>query len=315
MASLITVVHAQTHEEALPLPDAARGLSVDPSKGYAVEKIGDRVWMVTDGLYQAMFAATGEGVVVFDAPPSIGPRLSAAIAEMTAESVTHLVYSHSHIDHIGAADQFNDVVIVASDETAAKLTRFDDKGRPDPMVTFAKTHTLSVGNLTAKLTVDGEGHEPGNLFIYLPDDRILMAVDIAFPGWVPFTHLGMAEDIGLYVEDMGQLLAYDFDVFVGGHVGRAGTRADIEEQQDYVDDLIDAANAGRREVDFGEIAQRTGTENKWLLVRSYMDAIADVCTQRMMEKWATRLGGANVSTPGHCWVMQEFLNINGQPSR
>lgn len=300
---------------ALPLPDAVRGgPEVSYETGYAVEPIGENVWMVTDGLYQAMFAATGEGVVVFDAPPTIGGNLSRAIAETTDEPVTHLVYSHSHIDHIGAASQFDGVEIVASEETAAKISRFDDESRPDPTVTFAEDYTLTVGDLTAELSAAGEGHEPGNLFIYLPDDGVLMAVDIAFPGWVPFTNLGMAEDVGRYAEHFEELLAFDFDTFVGGHVGRAGTRDDVETQAAYVADLVDAANEGRRTVDFTAVAERTGYDNKWLLVRTYMDEVADVCTETMMAKWSDRLGGADVNTAGHCWVMQEFLNINGEPS-
>lgn len=300
---------------ALPLPEAAQGLTVPYEKGYASQQIGERLWMVTDGLYQAMVAATGEGVVVFDAPPTIGEKLSAAITTLTDEPVTHLVYSHSHVDHIGAAGQFGGVTIVASKATAEKLARFgDDEARPDPTVTFADDYALTVGDLTAELSVSGEGHEPGNLFIHLPDDQVLMAVDLAFPGWVPFTNLGMAEDVGLYAENVDALLGYDFETLVGGHVGRAGTKTDVEEQRAYVADLIDAANEGRMTVDFAAVGERTGYENKWLLVRAYMDEVADVCTETMMAKWSDRLGGADVNTAGHCWVMQEFLNINGQPS-
>lgn len=301
--------------DASPLPEAAEGLPVPRAEGYAVQEIGDRLWMVTDGLYQAVVAATGEGVVVFDAPPTIGENLSAAIEALTDEPVTHLVYSHSHIDHIGAAGQFAGVTIIASDATAAKLVRFgDDEARPDPTVTFASDYALAIGDLDAALSVSGEGHEPGNLFIHFPEDRVLMAVDLAFPGWVPFTNLGMAEDVGLYAENVAALLTYDFDTFVGGHVGRAGTRGDIEAQRDYVVDLIDAARDGREQVAFGAIGARTGYENKWLLVRTYMDEVADVCAETMIAKWGGRLGGADVNTRSHCWVMQEFLNINGEPS-
>ena len=44
-----------------------------------------------------------EGVIVVDAPPSIGENILAAIAEVTDEPITHVIYSHSHADHIGAA--------------------------------------------------------------------------------------------------------------------------------------------------------------------------------------------------------------------
>ena len=59
-----------------------------------------------DGLYQAMFLTTGEGVIVVDAPPNLGQKLLDAIADTTDEPITHVVYSHGHADHIGSAGLF-----------------------------------------------------------------------------------------------------------------------------------------------------------------------------------------------------------------
>jgi hypothetical protein len=50
------------------IPDTARGPARDLSGGLAVEEIGDRLFLVTDGDYQAVFADTGEGIVALDAP-------------------------------------------------------------------------------------------------------------------------------------------------------------------------------------------------------------------------------------------------------
>ena len=306
--------HADEHGEHLPLPETAQGPAIDPAVGYVTERLTGEVYMVTDGLYQALFVDTADGVVVVDAPPTLGDKLLKAIAETTKTPITHLIYSHSHIDHIGAAHLFgDDIVRIASDETANKLARFSDPNRPAPTVTFPKQYDLTVGGVRFELDAAGAGHEPGNLFIYLPNEKVLMAVDIVFPGWVPFTNLGMAEDVGLYVENHDALLAYDFDVFVGGHIGRAGNRADVEIAQQYLKDLVTFANEGRATVNFYDIAKSTGWENKWLLVKTYMDAVADHCAEKMIAKWGSQLGGADVSTPGHCWIMQEFLNINGEP--
>jgi hypothetical protein len=104
-----------------------------------------------------------------------------------------------------------------------------------------------------------------------------VAADIVYPGWVPSTNLGMAEDIGEYVEHHDTLLAYDFDVFFGGHVGRVGTKKDVEIAKAYRKDLVTSANEGCASVNFQEIAKNTGYENKWLLVKTYMDAVADHC--------------------------------------
>ena len=147
-----------------PVPDTARGPAIDPAKGYLVEEIKDGLYWVTEGASQVMFLTTGEGVIVVDAPPSIGENILKAIDEVTDAPVTHVIYSHSHKDHIGAASMFpNDAVIIAHEETAARLARRNDPGRPLPTVTFSDSFTLNVGSQTLELVYRGVDHVPGNL--------------------------------------------------------------------------------------------------------------------------------------------------------
>jgi hypothetical protein len=42
------------------------------------------LYWVTDGVYQSVFLVTRDGVVVFDAPPSIGNNTRRAAAEVAA---------------------------------------------------------------------------------------------------------------------------------------------------------------------------------------------------------------------------------------
>jgi hypothetical protein len=60
--------------EVLPIPDSGKGLPVDPELGYALEEIADDTWALTDGVYVCLFVITTEGVVLFDAPPSLAVR-------------------------------------------------------------------------------------------------------------------------------------------------------------------------------------------------------------------------------------------------
>lgn len=79
--------------------------------------------------------------------------------------------------------------------------------------------------------------------------------------------------------------------------------------------VIAAAQAGQQAVNFGAVAGEIGFANRWLLVKTYMDRVADHCSSVMLTKWQGKLGGAAVSTPGHCWIMQQHLNINGVPTK
>jgi len=67
---------------AMPIPEAAFGMMVPQDKGYIVEDLGDGLYWVTEGVYQVIFLTTGEGVIVVDAPPSMGDKILAAIAEV-----------------------------------------------------------------------------------------------------------------------------------------------------------------------------------------------------------------------------------------
>jgi len=58
-----------------------------------------------------------------------------------------------------------------------------------------------------------------------------MVVDIIWPGWVPFTQLGYAEDVPGYIQAHDDILAYDFDLLIAGHLNRPGTRQDVETQK------------------------------------------------------------------------------------
>src|SRR5262245_27868929 len=81
-------------------------------QGYYVGRVERNLYYVTDGVYQSAFLTTDDGVVLFDAPPSIGGNLRRAVGEIAAANgvtnrVTHLVYSHHHDDHAGASSLFD----------------------------------------------------------------------------------------------------------------------------------------------------------------------------------------------------------------
>lgn len=305
-----------------PIPDSARGPAIDPEKGYFVEEISDGLYWVTEGSYQVMFLTTGEGVIVVDAPPTIGENILKAIAEVTGESITHVIYSHTHADHIGVASIYpSDATYIAHEETATQLASISDRPYPygaflggapvpQPTVTFSDSYTLNVGNQILELEYRGINHEPGNIFIHAPRQKVLMLVDVIFPGWVPFKNLALAEDIPGFIKAHDEVLSFDFDTFIGGHLTRLGTRDDVKTQHEYILDVQANAAASFQKVDFFAVAQQTGFENQWLLFDTYLDAVAQECTNLTLQKWGNRLGGADIFTFDHCWVTAESLRID-----
>ena len=100
-------------------------------------------------------------------------------------------------------------------------------------MTFSNNYTVSLGNQSLILDYKGVNHERGNLFIYAPTQKVLMLVDIVFPGWVPFKELAIAEDVPGFISAHDQALDYPFDTLVAGHVSRLGTPNDVLIQKEF----------------------------------------------------------------------------------
>ncbi len=321
LASLVFVVGSTVSGfAAAPLPDAAKGVPIPPDKGYYVKEIGDGLYWVTEGVYNTMFLTTGEEVIVVDAPPSFGDKMLKAIAEVTDEPITHVIYSHAHADHIGGAGRYPpNATYIAHADTKARL---QDEERPVPFgtfvgggpvplptVTFTDTYTLTVGNQTLELAYRGDDHEPGNIYIYAPKQKVLMKVDIIFPGWTPFMDLAVSEDVLGYLKADDIILSYDFDWLVSGHFGRLATRHDVEVQKAYMDDIVANAETALQSVDFMAVASQTGFDNLSLLFDTYLHAVAQKCADLTVPKWVDRLGGVDIWTAGHCGRVVEGLRV------
>jgi hypothetical protein len=65
---------AGTLPDFAPIPPSALGPAVN-AQGYHVGRVEKNLYWVTDSTYQAAFLTTRDGVVLFDAPPTIGHNL------------------------------------------------------------------------------------------------------------------------------------------------------------------------------------------------------------------------------------------------
>ncbi|KAL9614509.1 MAG: hypothetical protein Q9167_001037 [Letrouitia subvulpina] len=310
----------------LPISLNAAGPPIPPV-GYRVEPFGDGAYMVTEGTYQSIFVVSTYGVIVVDCPPTIGHSLLYAIGNTTDLPITHLVYSHSHADHIGGASLVlsssptkKRITTIAHSVTSTLLSRVSDPNRPVPEVTFQDSYKLRVGNQTLKLSYKGPNHLDGNIFIYLPKQKVLMLVDVVYPGWTPFDRLGEVSNLPGYIRAHDQILSYDFNHYVGGHLDRSGTRQDVKIQREYVHDLYDNCKEtirltttddpvlGAQAILGAALGANPG--NPWAAFRTYLDIAAGYCANVTNEKWSTRLAAADVFQFSNAAAMVESLRID-----
>ena len=286
--------------------------AITDEKGYDLKEVKDDVYVISSNGYNVMFLVTGKGVVIIDAPPAIGDKIPTAISEVTNETIEHLIYSHSHKDHIGAAHIFQqqpDIEIVAQNETADILKMRNDPQRPIPTTTFVDNTTLTIGNKTIQLTYPGPYHQRGNIFVYVPEQKVLMAVDQLAPGEVPWKHLAATPEVPALIRSYDQALAYDFDVYVPGH-GETGTKEDIKIQQEYVNDLKNNSQFALTNVNYTEATKNIDKQNNAATTEAYFNALTDICVDRMDNKWKGKLNGVGVWTDEHCEKMIQSLRVD-----
>ena len=294
------------------IPTSAQGPAVDPAKGYRLQDFGNGLYMITDNAVQSMFLVYDRGVVVMDAPQSYATKIRQAITEVAGDKpITHLIYSHSHADHIGGATALGPVpIVIAQDETFRLLKRDADPNRPLPTVTFTEKYTLHVGDQVLDLTYHGPGHVPGNIFIYAPKQRVLMVIDVVFPGWMPWSRFADSQDVFDELARVEDLRKMDWDTMVGGHVTRVGNHADVELQAEFYRDLKQGAATALATTKVGETLNPLDIDNPWAVYDNYIDRVAGQCVNTLTPKWSTKLAGYDVFIWDQCYSMEQTLRVD-----
>ena len=310
----MSATETATLPDYAPIPRPAIGSALN-EQGYYVGRVERNLYYVTDGTYMSAFLTTSDGVVVLDAPPTLGNNIQRAIDEIAAANgvsnkVEYLVYSHHHSDHVGAASLFDkNVTRIGHEETQKLLLRDDDPARPAPDETFQDRWTLDIGGERIELAWHGSNHSPDNIFIHLPDHDALMLVDVVNPGWAPVCQSNLTENVPGYIEAADTALTYPWKHFIGGHMGRLGTRADVATHRQYMADIAESARKALDTVDPTPYFVKYG-ENTWVAVRSYLDAITAAAAAPVIEKYTGVLAAADVFTASTTFHVMQSIRLD-----
>ena len=283
-----------------------RAAQINTDFGLHVSEIEPGLFFVTDLIYQSAFLVTKAGVDVFDAPPSFGEGLRAAI-EMSAPGVpiTHYIQSHKHADHNGGGAMFADITgltIIGTKASADSLAGTPLRGVPVPNEVFEDTLSISVGGVPIQLRTAGFHADDTDVIIYLPDQEFLMAVDTITPGEAPFMNFGATADLQGYMASFDTFLAYDFEHFLSGHVSVLGSRQDVETARDYAHDVRDTVHdlwPGFLDRFMAKM-ELTQFEHGNLAYRMAIEEIRDECAAEIIERWGKTLSVVDLWADSHC---------------
>jgi glyoxylase-like metal-dependent hydrolase (beta-lactamase superfamily II) len=297
-----------------PVPRSALGPAIN-EQGYYVGRVERNLYWVTDGICQCAFLTTSDGVVVLDAPPSIGHNIQRAVDEIASANgvsnkVSYVIYSHHHADHLGASSLFGkNITRIGHEETRRLLLRDNDPARPPNEETFQDRRTLEIGGERIDLAWHGPNHSPDNIIIHLPNHDALMLIDVVNPGWAPVYLSNLTEDIPGYLEAPANALAYPWKHFIGGHLGRLGTRDEVTLHQQYMADIAESARQAIDGFDPTPFFAKYG-ENVWAAFKEGLDELARTAAAPVIEKYAGVIAAADVFTESTTFQVLQSIRLD-----
>lgn len=180
------------------------------------------------------FVVTQSGVLLFDTGSStaIGQALKLTIASVTSQPVRWIVNSHAHGDHWLGNAAFKDTVekVFASeavDNTIRKdgqtwidtFNRMTDgaTGKSEilpPNTVVNQNQDIVLDGKKMVLFPSGDSHSPGDLLLWLPDEKVLISGDVVYSDRMPST---FASNLSQWIEMLGELEQLQPTVVIPGH--------------------------------------------------------------------------------------------------
>lgn len=328
----------------LPVPSRAVIAPLPPGQPFQLQKLRRGVWRINDIGYSSMILRHATHVTLLDVPDSSGglnkadgsrTRLTDIVELVMNGTVPRkidIVYSHAHFDHIGAARRIVQWVRwrypsaklrVFGGSSSIRLVRASISKRaviPTHIVGRGGTTIWMAKHLRVRMKQLG-GHAGADFALHIPrygsEKAVLMYVDIVFPRWSPFSNLAFTNDMMRFVRIPDELLKFDFDYFIGGHV-LLGSRNDVAEAGRYIRDIFMAAKNG---VVTDQMRQRAGTSNFFvpgnpefgniwfLFLNGNRNLQAQACARILIEKWGCQIGGVAETAFSHCFNMITLQGI------
>ena len=208
------------------------------------DRVSEGIYVFTSGMYAEVTATaifTEEGVVLVDTLPF--PQETRQMREFIAQrhgTVTHVIITHFHADHVYGTYQFPDADIIAHYRSRGVMERFAEEALAQaklqtpqlaeveirlPNLLFNETMTLRMGGKTIELNYS-PGHSRDSITAYVYEDRLMIASDTVMP--VPYIVGGDLDDL---VMSLGAIKPKNIENLVQGH-GDILLRGEIEETLD-----------------------------------------------------------------------------------
>jgi cyclase len=210
-----------------------------------IEKVNDRLFMITGGGGNTAAFITDNGVVLVDTKlAGWGQAIMDKVKSVTNKPVTTIINTHTHGDHNGSNEFFGaSVEFVSQENTKTNMEKMDafkgDKSVFIPKKTFKDKLTLGKGNDQIDLYYFGRAHTNGDAWVVFRALRVMHSGD-AFAGKttpiIDSNNGGSAVDYGKTLSKAASTIK-NVDTIITGHSPRM-TPADLKEYAAFNDSFV-----------------------------------------------------------------------------
>jgi glyoxylase-like metal-dependent hydrolase (beta-lactamase superfamily II) len=210
-----------------------------------IEKVNDRLYMITGGGGNTAAFITDNGVVLVDTKlAGWGQAIMDKVKSVTDKPITTIINTHTHGDHNGSNEFFGaSVEFVAQENTKTNMEKMDafkgDKSVFIPKKTFKDKLTLGKGNDQIDLYYFGRAHTNGDAWVVFRALRVMHSGD-AFAGKttpiIDPNNGGSAVDYGKTLGKAASSIK-NVDTIITGHSPRM-TPADLKEYAAFNDSFV-----------------------------------------------------------------------------
>ncbi len=212
-----------------------------------------------EGLTNAGIIVGDDSVLVIDSlrVPSFARDLIKDVKDITNKPIKFVIDTHSHWDHSWGNEEFPDATIIGhkncyaemvdvewNEQWRKKVTSSKDPWSEEgnivnitpPNMTFETSMQLYFGGRELDLKYFGRAHTSGDIYIHLPNEKIVFTGDVAQDGGVPY--LGDCYPVD-WPETDNKLASLPIQKFVSGH-GPIGDHQALEGARDFIHNLVDS---------------------------------------------------------------------------
>lgn len=271
----------------------------------SIRRLSEHAYWIDVLGYHTTLVVGEESALLID--PLDGERTGQLIeiaASVFQRSISDVVYSHGHSDHIGGVGailrQSTPVTIHAS---AACAQLVEQRGLfPAPTVVHRDREPFAFSGIDLQLVTVG-GHTIDTTAVHLPDEGVLHAVDLIHPLQSEFPLFGGAVDIPSYEGALAQLAALDWRVMTAGH-GDIAYPGDVAIVQEYLRDLrVETARA----IDAVRADPPAASTVPNARVTALHTAIQNRAADALLRIWGQRLPGLEFAAASHVERMANEL--------